>query len=133
MRYCHEQLSCAELWFAPLERAWRSSIRTRSLACLLCGKVFFPIYMQISMGLQKATILPPKTLPDFVTCFSAYCSRESFFLIDTKHVTIATFLLLCFLGYYQAIVSAFHLLNVLAIMKDLLRLAAYNNMNEVYS
>ena len=42
-----------ELWFAPLERVWRSDIRTQSLARLLQGKGFFQISIEISMGATK--------------------------------------------------------------------------------
>ena len=42
--------AATELWFAPLERAWQSRIRTQSPAYLLRGKVPFQISISIQWG-----------------------------------------------------------------------------------
>ena len=83
-----------ELWFAPLMKSPRRiGIRTRSPAGLLHGKVLLQISIQISIGLQKATTLPPEVHPNIITRFSAYHSRER--TIDTTKLRyLAAFLLL---------------------------------------
>ena len=89
-----------ELWFAPLESVWRSSIRTQARPVTAREIVVSNFYT----NLQKATTLPPKAHPDFITRFSAYRSRESF-VPDERYKTslLAVFLLLLFIELFAAL------------------------------
>ena len=72
-----------------LQRAQRSSNSSQSLASLLCEKVQC---QQISMGLQKATMLPPKF------CLMPFClpltSCHLFLMIDAYFRSVFDFALM---------------------------------------